>query len=78
MALIVDLAAQALQMFLVLALAPLVLGITRKVKARLLRRAGHAATNARVTADAGSASGLLAGHYLPFAFPALSFTRSPR
>jgi formate hydrogenlyase subunit 4 len=40
MALIFDLAAQAAQMFLVLAVAPLVLGITRKVKARLLRRIG--------------------------------------
>ena len=40
MALILDLAAQALQMFLVLAVAPLVLGVTRKVKARLLRRIG--------------------------------------
>jgi formate hydrogenlyase subunit 4 len=40
MALIVDLAAQAVQMFLVLALAPLALGVTRKVKARLLRRIG--------------------------------------
>jgi len=40
MALILDLAAQALQMFLVLAVAPLMLGITRKVKARLLRRRG--------------------------------------
>lgn len=40
MALIFDLAAQAAQMFLVLAVAPLVLGITRKVKARLLRRVG--------------------------------------
>jgi formate hydrogenlyase subunit 4 len=40
MALIVDLTEQALQMLLVLALAPLVLGVTRKVKARLLRRIG--------------------------------------
>jgi formate hydrogenlyase subunit 4 len=40
MALIFDLAAQAAQMFLVLAVAPLVLGITRKVRARLLRRIG--------------------------------------
>jgi formate hydrogenlyase subunit 4 len=40
MALILDLAAQALQMFLVLAVAPLVLGVTRKIKARLLRRIG--------------------------------------
>lgn len=35
-----DLAAQAVQMFLVLAIAPLVLGVTRKVKARLLNRRG--------------------------------------
>ena len=35
-----DLAGQAVQMILVLAIAPLVLGITRKVKARLLRRIG--------------------------------------
>jgi formate hydrogenlyase subunit 4 len=35
-----DLIAQAAQMFLVLAVAPLVLGVTRKVKARLLRRIG--------------------------------------
>jgi formate hydrogenlyase subunit 4 len=43
MALILDpvaLAAPALQMFLVLLIAPLVVGITRKVKARLLRRVG--------------------------------------
>jgi len=40
MALILDIAAQAVQMFLVLAVAPLVLGITRKVKARALRRIG--------------------------------------
>lgn len=40
MALILDLAAQAAQMLLVLLLAPLVLGVTRKVKARLLRRIG--------------------------------------
>jgi formate hydrogenlyase subunit 4 len=40
MALIIDLTEQALQMLLVLALAPLVLGVTRKVKARLLRRVG--------------------------------------
>jgi len=40
MALIGDFAAQALQMFLVLLVAPLILGITRKVKARLLRRRG--------------------------------------
>jgi formate hydrogenlyase subunit 4 len=37
---ITDLVAQGLQMFLVLAVAPLVLGVTRKVKARLLRRIG--------------------------------------
>ncbi len=40
MALIIDLAEQGLQMFLVLAVAPLILGVTRKVKARLLRRRG--------------------------------------
>ncbi len=40
MALIIDLAVQGAQMFLVLALAPLLLGFTRKVKARLLRRQG--------------------------------------
>ena len=40
MALILDLAAQGAQMALVLALAPLLLGFTRKVKARLLRRRG--------------------------------------
>jgi formate hydrogenlyase subunit 4 len=40
MALILDLAAQAVQMFLVVAVAPLVLGITRRVRARLLRRIG--------------------------------------
>jgi len=40
MALILGIAAQALQMFLVLAIAPIILGITRKVKARLLRRIG--------------------------------------
>ena len=40
MALIGDLAAQAVQMFLVLLVAPLMLGVTRKVKARLLRAAG--------------------------------------
>jgi formate hydrogenlyase subunit 4 len=40
MAMIFELAAQALQMLLVLALAPLVLGVTRKIKARLLRRVG--------------------------------------
>jgi formate hydrogenlyase subunit 4 len=40
MALIFDLAAQGVQMFLVLAVAPFILGITRKVKARLLRRIG--------------------------------------
>jgi formate hydrogenlyase subunit 4 len=40
MALIYDLAGQALQVLLVLAVAPLVLGVTRKVKARLLRRIG--------------------------------------
>jgi len=40
MAIVFELAAQALQMFLVLAIAPLMLGITRKVKARALRRIG--------------------------------------
>ncbi|MBI1868097.1 MAG: NADH-quinone oxidoreductase subunit H [Methylocystis sp.] len=40
MALIVDLAAQGAQMIVVLALAPLLLGFTRSVKARLLRRRG--------------------------------------
>jgi formate hydrogenlyase subunit 4 len=40
MAVIVDLVLQAVQMALVLAVAPAVLGITRKVKARLLRRIG--------------------------------------
>jgi formate hydrogenlyase subunit 4 len=40
MALISDLAAQAAQMILVLSLAPLLLGFTRKTKARLLRRRG--------------------------------------
>jgi formate hydrogenlyase subunit 4 len=40
MALTLELAAQALQMFLVLLVAPLMLGITRKVKARLLQRIG--------------------------------------
>ena len=40
MAMTIDLAAQAAQMLLVLAIAPLILGITRKVKARLLRRIG--------------------------------------
>lgn len=40
LALIIELAAQAGQMLLVLAVAPLVLGVTRKVKARLLRRVG--------------------------------------
>jgi formate hydrogenlyase subunit 4 len=37
---LIDLALQAVQMLLVLAVAPLVLGVTRKVKARLLRRVG--------------------------------------
>ncbi len=40
MALAFELAAQAAQMLLVLAIAPLMLGITRKVKARALRRIG--------------------------------------
>jgi len=40
MVLILDLIAQGAQMALVLILAPLLLGFTRKVKARLLRRRG--------------------------------------
>jgi formate hydrogenlyase subunit 4 len=40
MAVILDLAAQGVQMLLVLLLAPALLGFTRKVKARLLRRRG--------------------------------------
>jgi formate hydrogenlyase subunit 4 len=40
MALIVQLIAQGLQMLLVLALAPGLLGVTRKIRARLLRRVG--------------------------------------
>ena len=40
MALILDLAVQGAQMLLVLALAPLLIGFVRKVKARLLRRHG--------------------------------------
>lgn len=40
MALIGDLALQGIQMLLVLALAPLLLGLSRKAKARLLRRQG--------------------------------------
>ncbi|HVY00201.1 MAG TPA: NADH-quinone oxidoreductase subunit H [Pseudorhodoplanes sp.] len=40
MALILEIAAQAFQMFLVVVVAPLMLGITRKVKARVLRRIG--------------------------------------
>lgn len=40
MAMIFEIASQGLQMMLVLAVAPLMLGITRKVKARLLRRIG--------------------------------------
>jgi len=40
MAMIVELALQSAQMLLVIAIAPLVLGITRKVKARLLARVG--------------------------------------
>ena len=40
MALILDLAAQGVQVVLVLILAPLLVGFTRKVKARLLRRRG--------------------------------------
>ncbi|MBM3526478.1 MAG: formate hydrogenlyase [Alphaproteobacteria bacterium] len=40
MAIAFDLAAQTVQMFLVLAVAPFLLGVTRMVKARLLRRIG--------------------------------------
>ncbi len=40
MALIVEVALQGVQMLLVVAIAPLVLGVTRKVKARLLARVG--------------------------------------
>jgi formate hydrogenlyase subunit 4 len=40
MAVIVDLAVQAVEMLVVLALAPLLTGLVRKVKARLLRRRG--------------------------------------
>ena len=40
MALTLELALQFLQMFLVVALGPLLLGVTRKVRARLLRRVG--------------------------------------
>jgi formate hydrogenlyase subunit 4 len=40
LAMFYELAAQAVQMLLVLAVAPLVLGVTRKIKARLLRRVG--------------------------------------
>jgi len=40
MALIIDLFLQAVQMALVVAVAPAVLGVTRKVRARLLRRIG--------------------------------------
>ena len=40
MALILELVLQGLQMLLVVALGPLLLGVTRKVKARLLRRVG--------------------------------------
>ena len=40
MALVVDLFLQAVQMVLVVAIAPAILGVTRKVKARLLRRIG--------------------------------------
>ncbi len=40
MGVILDLAVQGVQMMLVLALAPLLLGYTRKIKARLLRRQG--------------------------------------
>ena len=40
MALILELAGQALQMAIVVAIAPLLLGVSRKVKARLLMRIG--------------------------------------
>ncbi len=40
MAMIIDLAVQGVQMLLVLALAPLLLGYTRKLKARMVRRRG--------------------------------------
>ena len=40
MAVIVELVVQGMQMLLVLALAPLLVGFTRKIKARLLRRQG--------------------------------------
>jgi formate hydrogenlyase subunit 4 len=40
MALILDLVLQGVQMLLVVAIAPLVIGVTRKVKARLLARVG--------------------------------------
>jgi formate hydrogenlyase subunit 4 len=40
MALIYDLLAQGVQVAIVLAIAPLILGVTRKVRARLLRRIG--------------------------------------
>ncbi len=40
MTLILDLLAQGAQMLLVLALSPFLIGFTRKVKARLLRRRG--------------------------------------
>jgi formate hydrogenlyase subunit 4 len=40
MALIVDVLLQTIQLLLVLAIAPLLLGVTRKVRARLLRRVG--------------------------------------
>ena len=40
MALILDLVEQAVQMLLVVTVAPLLLGVTRKVKARLMRRRG--------------------------------------
>src|SRR5215475_1014665 len=39
-ALILELARQALQMAIVIAIAPLLIGVSRKVKARLLRRIG--------------------------------------
>ena len=46
MALIRELALQGLQMLLVIVVGPLLLGVTRKVKARLLRRVGPPLTGA--------------------------------
>ena len=55
MALILDLITQGSQMALVLLLAPLLLGYTRKVKARLLRRAGRPSCSPTATCCASSA-----------------------